>query len=111
MEMSLKTEERKFAMLSIEDLTRIITPIIDPSPVRRVILFGSYAKGTNTKDSDVDMVIDSNGQLKGIDFFILTSELARVLPIESDIYEQREIIPNSPIYDVIAQEGLVIYER
>lgn len=98
-------------MVSIDDITRVIAPIIEPSPVRRVILFGSYAKGTNTFDSDIDMVIDSNGQLKGIDFFILTSKLAKALPIESDIYEQREIKPNSPMYKAIMQEGVVIYAR
>ena len=98
-------------MVSIDDIMQAIKPIVDSSPVRRVTLFGSYATGTNTPTSDVDMVIDSNGQLRGIDFFILTSELAKALPIESDIYEQREIKPNSPMYNKITQEGVVIYAR
>ena len=98
-------------MMSVDDITRIITPIIEPSPVRRVTIFGSYAKGTNTHDSDVDMVIDSDGQLKGIDFFDLVSKLAKALPIESDIFEQREIKPNSAMYNKIVQEGVVVYAR
>jgi predicted nucleotidyltransferase len=77
----------------------------------RVILFGSYAKGTNTPNSDIDLVIDSNGQLRGIDFFVLSSELAQALPIKADIFELREINPNSTMYDVITQEGIVIYDR
>jgi len=98
-------------MLSIDDITRTITPIVEPTSVRRVILFGSYAKGTHTRDSDVDIIIDSYGQLKGMDFFVLSSKLAQALPIASDIFEQREIKPNSQMHDEIAREGLVIYER
>jgi len=98
-------------MATIDDVVRIITPILHPSPVRRVILFGSYAKGTNTPNSDIDLIIDSNGQLRGIDFFSLSSELARALPIEADIFEMREINPNSDMYDVITQEGIIIYDR
>ena len=98
-------------MTTIDDVVRIITPIIYPSPVRRVILFGSYARGTNTPGSDIDLIIDSNGQLKGINFFALSSELARALPIEADIFEMREINPNSNMYDAIAKDGVVIYDR
>ena len=98
-------------MTTIDEIIRIISPIIYPSPVRRVILFGSYARGTNTPDSDIDLVIDSNGLLRGINFFALSSELARALPIEADIFEMREINPTSNMYDVITQEGVVIYDR
>ncbi|MCL2171412.1 MAG: nucleotidyltransferase domain-containing protein [Defluviitaleaceae bacterium] len=98
-------------MVTIDDVVRIIAPIIDSSPVRRIILFGSYAKGTNTANSDIDLVIDSNGQLRGIDFFALSSKMAQALPIEADIFEMREIAPNSQMHDTIAQEGVVIYDR
>jgi predicted nucleotidyltransferase len=98
-------------MVTIDDVVRIITPIIDSSPVKRIILFGSYAKGTNTSDSDIDLVIDSNGQLKGIDFFALSSKMAQALPIEADIFELREIMPSSQMHEAITQEGVVIYDR
>ncbi|MCL1883077.1 MAG: nucleotidyltransferase domain-containing protein [Defluviitaleaceae bacterium] len=98
-------------MTTIDEIIRIISPIIHPSPVRRVILFGSYARGTSTTDSDIDLIIDSNGQLRGINFFALSSELAQALPIEADIFEMREINPNSNLYDSIKQEGVVIYDR
>ena len=98
-------------MVMIDDVVRIITPILQPSPVKRVILFGSYAKGTNTEGSDIDLIIDSNGQLRGMDFFSLSSELARALPIEADIFEMREINPNSNMYEIITKEGVIIYDR
>jgi predicted nucleotidyltransferase len=96
---------------SIEDVIRIITPIVEPSSVKRVILFGSFAKGTHTINSDIDLVIDSGGQLRGMDFFILSSAMEKALPIEADIFEQREIKLNSNMFNTIAREGVIIYER
>jgi predicted nucleotidyltransferase len=98
-------------MATIEEIIRIITPIVEPSPVRRVILFGSYAKGTHTPASDVDLVIDSGGQLRGMDFFALSAAMGKALPIEADIFEQREIKPNSNMHNTIAREGVIIYDR
>ncbi len=43
-------------------------------PVKKIILYGSYAKGTNKKDSDIDIgvVIDLKDHLKRIE---ITSDL------------------------------------
>jgi len=96
-------------MTKIDNVIQIITPILIKSPVKRVILFGSYAKELNTPDSDIDLIIDSNGELKGIDFFALSAEIARALPMKSDIFEYREIKPNSAMFNEIAKDGVVIY--
>ena len=96
-------------MITIDNITRMILPIVSKSPVKRVILYGSYAKGTSTPDSDVDLIIDSDGELKGIDFFVLSAEIAKALPIKSDIFEYREIKPNSAMYKEIERDGVVIY--
>jgi len=96
-------------MIAVSEITQIITPIVKASPVKRVILYGSYAKGTNTPESDVDLIIDSNGELKGIDYFVLSAEIAKALPMKSDIFEYREIKPQSAMYNEIARDGIVIY--
>ena len=101
--------EREVIMITVSDIAQMITPIVKASPVRRVILYGSYAKGTNTPESDVDLIIDSNGELKGIDFFVLSAEIAKALPVKTDIFEYREIKPNSAMYNEIARDGVVIY--
>ena len=98
-------------MVTIDEVVRIITPIVDSSPVKRIILFGSYAKGTNTSKSDIDLVVDSHGQLRGIDFFALSAKMAQALPMEADIFELREITPSSHMREAIAREGVVIYDR
>ena len=50
---------------SIEDLRKIINPIAEKYHVSKVFLFGSFARGDNHENSDVDLRIDK-GDLKGI---------------------------------------------
>ena len=52
-----------------QDIVKILVPIFMAFPIKKAILFGSYAKGTQTENSDIDLVIDSNGKIRGIDFF------------------------------------------
>ena len=96
---------------SIESVANLITPILNGSPVMCVIVFGSYARGEQTATSDIDMVIDSNGELKGLDVFTWIHNIASALPIHSDIYELREIKANSNLQKIIQKEGVVIYDR
>ena len=46
---------------SIEDIQTIVTPIARKHGIPAVFLFGSYARGTATEDSDVDLLIDTRG--------------------------------------------------
>lgn len=68
--------------MTIEDIIRQVTDICKKNHVEHLSLFGSYAKGTETKYSDVDFVvygavdiehlreqIDGIATLKKIDLF------------------------------------------
>ncbi|MDR0249323.1 MAG: nucleotidyltransferase domain-containing protein [Oscillospiraceae bacterium] len=55
-------------MLTMNEIRTIITPLVEIYPVRRVILFGSYARGNETERSDIDLIIDSEGKLDGFEF-------------------------------------------
>lgn len=50
---------------SIEELKSIITPIAEKYGVEKVYLFGSYARGCATSESDIDLRVDK-GKLKGL---------------------------------------------
>jgi len=41
----------------IDEIKARLQPIFAATPVYRAILFGSYAKGTATGESDIDIVI------------------------------------------------------
>ena len=96
---------------SIEELKEIIERILKDTVVQRAILFGSYAKNCPTENSDVDLIVDSNGELLNINFYGLLEELVEALNKEIDLFEISEIQEKSEIYKNIQKEGVVIYER
>ncbi|MCL2815889.1 MAG: nucleotidyltransferase domain-containing protein, partial [Oscillospiraceae bacterium] len=85
-------------MMTLNELTDILLPVIEESPIKKVTVFGSYARGDATDDSDIDIVIDSGGKLNGMNFFIYADKLAEALPVKSDIFESIEIKKPSSLY-------------
>jgi predicted nucleotidyltransferase len=55
-------------MHSIDDIKRIIAPVARRFGVERMYLFGSYARGDATPDSDIDFRVDI-GEIHG--YFML----------------------------------------
>lgn len=98
-------------MESIESLRQKLVPIFDKEPILKCTLFGSYAKGKYDEFSDIDLVIDSEGQLLGLDFFRVLDEIVNTLNMDVDLFEQAEIVRGSPMDEVIKQEGITLYER
>ena len=41
----------------------------------KVVLFGSYVSGKPTRDSDIDLLIIVNTKAKGIERYVMVSEL------------------------------------
>ena len=50
---------------TIDEIKKILNEVLQDKPVYKVILFGSYAKKQATKNSDVDLLIDTKSSLKG----------------------------------------------
>ena len=46
---------------SIDEIKRIVAPIASHHGVSRVFLFGSYANGSATTTSDIDLCVDISG--------------------------------------------------
>jgi len=92
------------------EITEKLLPIFAAHPIERVILFGSYAKGNPTIQSDVDLVIDSNGKIRGIDFFGVLEEITSTLNIQVDLLESSQITKGSRVQKEIEENGVVIYE-
>ena len=60
---------------TIEEIRTILQDILKDKPVYQVILFGSYAKKEATKQSDIDIVIDTSDYLILFDLLKLICEL------------------------------------
>ena len=96
---------------TIDEITLILKEILKNFAVKKAVLFGSYAKNKQTPTSDIDLVIDSEGQLLNINFYGLLEELVEKLEKNIDLFEISEIQKDSKIYDDIRNEGVVVYEK
>jgi predicted nucleotidyltransferase len=102
------TMERAYTTNEIKEK---LLPIFKMIPVEKAILFGSYAKGNSTRTSDVDILIDSNGKIRGIDFFGVLEDITEALSVQVDLIEASQIINGSRVQREIAETVIVIYER
>ena len=88
--------------------------------LNRIILFGSYARGDNTEESDIDIMIVLNcdtNELKRLRS--LTTDMASNISLEQDVLisillrDQKHFEDNLdflPLYQNIAKEGYIKYE-
>lgn len=98
------------SVYSIEDIKIKLSPIFATYHIKKAVLFGSCAKGTAEKGSDVDIIIDDGGNLPGLSFYGLVDSVATELKIPVDIIDFIDIIPDSKVDTEIKRTGVVIYE-
>ena len=94
-----------------ETIHEKLKTILDKYPsIKKVILFGSRAKGTNTKRSDIDLVIaDSQVDritLSNIEYEIEESNIPNLVDLQL-----LEEVDNPELIDHINRVGKVVYSR
>ena len=93
---------------TIDQLKQVLTPIFQKNRVKKAVLFGSYARGTENRLSDVDLFVDSG--LQGLAFFGLMDDVCESLACEVDLIDSHDVVPDSPVAREISNTGVVIYE-
>lgn len=96
---------------SINDIERLLSEVLNNTDVEKAILFGSYAKNTPTQNSDIDILIDSNGKITGLKFFAIIDMIKEKFNKDVDIIEKSEVDEGSKIEEEINKTGVVVYER
>lgn len=96
---------------TIEEIKANLKELLKDEPVEKVILFGSYAKNKATVQSDIDLIIDTNGKLRGFAFIKLICNIKEKFHEELDCFEQYEIIPDSKVDLEIKKTEVIVYER
>ena len=96
---------------NIEEIKETLYPVFTSNPVYSATLFGSYARGNADGLSDVDIVIDSRGELLNMSFYGVLDEICERLGKQVDLFELSEIHDPSPLFSIIQEEGVRIYEK
>ena len=71
----------------------------------------NIAKKNATKDSDIDLIIDTKSKLKGFALLKLICQIEEKLQKEIDGFEKYEIVENSLIDKEIRKTGVIVYEK
>ena len=72
-------------MQDIKSIQETIRPIAREYGIKRVYLFGSYAKGTATEESDVDLLIEAGRKLTLLGLSGLRQDVSELLNLSVDI--------------------------
>ena len=65
--------------------------------IRRLALFGSYARGDQKPDSDVDILVDIDPSV-GLEFVTLAEQIEQLLDLPVELVSRRAIKPNKLKY-------------
>lgn len=94
-------------LLTIDDIQRKCSEVFEKYEVNFCYLFGSYAKGKETPNSDVDLLISTN--VKGLKFYGLVEELRITLRKRVDVLDMNQLKGNLELTEEILKDGVKIY--
>ena len=67
--------------VTMDDIQKVAKRLVEAANPRKIILFGSYARGEETPDSDVDiMVIEDTVSHQGMEMVRLRKAAGRIAP-------------------------------
>ena len=94
---------------SIPEIQEKLAPVFRSYGVSRATLFGSFAKGTATGRSDLDLLVDS--RLRGLKFVGLMEAVRSAIQMPVDMFDVSHIETGSRLAQEIYATGVTIYEE
>jgi len=94
----------------IKTVKEYIKEISKKYDIKSVYLFGSYAKGTNTEDSDIDVAVILKNDMDKFDLMIELMLLTKNidLRIEPHPFKENEFEEGNPLIEEIKNTGLKV---
>lgn len=94
---------------TINQLKERLIPVFVDNSIKKAILFGSYGKGSATKESDIDLLVDSG--LKGLRFVGLIEDIRAAVDKDVDVFDIAHVEKGSKIDLEIEKTGVLMYEK
>ena len=97
--------------MSTQAVTKIIADYFKTQPVLKAWLFGSYARGEETPESDVDILVefDHSSPIGLFTYARMWRELQERLGVEVDLVEEGTLRPLA--MDSANRDKKLVYER
>ena len=106
---SIHEKGARFMILTIDEIRAKIRPICEKYKVEKVWLFGSYARGEATEDSDVDLYAQIDRRMRLLDLIAFRQD------VEESLAKPVDMITRIPTeYQIFAKyverEKVLLYE-
>lgn len=95
-------------MMNREEIFKKITQELINRGVKKIAVFGSYARKEEKPESDIDIVAEFLGRKSLLELVRIERELSEVLGIKVDLLTEKSISPY--LIDTIRKEMEIIYE-
>lgn len=92
---------------SLSDIQKVVSTLSEQYGAERVYLFGSYARGDMTKDSDIDLRIDK-GSIRGLELAGLLVDLEDALGVPVDLIPTTSL--DARFLQSIQKDEVLLYE-
>ena len=97
-------------IMSAEMMSNMLAEYFKTKPILKAWLFGSFARGEETSQSDVDiLIVLDHTQTVGMDFFGMYEELKDLLGRNVDLVTERSLAPFAR--KSVEQDRKLVYER
>ena len=101
-------------ILSLEAMRILLQPVALRYELEKIYVFGSYARGDATRDSDIDLMIEGGNYRSLIDFVQLKDAFKQAFGKEVDVVEKQAVDSNNTragkrFRDHIERDKVLIY--
>ena len=94
-------------ILTLEQIQNTCVDVFQKYDIEYCYLFGSYAKGKATENSDVDLLIAT--PISGMKFYDLVEAIREALHKKVDILNREQLNNNPKLINEILKDGIKIY--
>jgi len=103
-------------MYTLKEINRYARELVAKFQPERVILFGSYAEGRPTEDSDVDLLVVMDHQGRDVEqAFEIRRSIKRSFPLDLVVRTpatvHRRLAQNDTFLSTVYSKGQTLYER
>lgn len=97
-------------IFSLDEIKERLAPIATEYGVNKILLFGSYSRGTADSESDLDFYIEDKGELHSLlELSGMILDLQECFGCEIDLLSGK--IEDSALFNNILNEGVVVFDQ
>ena len=99
--------DEEHGILTTEQIEKCCKEVLEAYQVEYCYLFGSYAKGKATEQSDVDLLISTKET--GLRFYEIAERLRESLHKKVDLLDMKQLVNNETLIHEMLKDGIKVY--